>query len=168
MFSQFPALPSLFPRRELFLDVMGIRSCRFSHFPSFGLGCYRYTRVEYKASYNGSRYRSREGHMHPQIDDRKNKHVSRCFMQKQESDRVVVYAVVGERINILGRARARGLRAPVKAEVPCWHGDFEFSYASDHSYRAWQEEPDFRSPKNFRFSHVITHKYVSARSRATQ
>jgi len=45
--------------------------------------------------------------MHPQIDDRKNKHVSRCFMQQQESDRVVVYAVVGERINILGRARAR-------------------------------------------------------------
>lgn len=66
--------------------------------------------------------------MRCQIDERKNKHVSRCFMHplQQESDRAVVYAVVGE-THKYSPACTVDIRASVRPRVPCWQGDFEFS-----------------------------------------
>lgn len=89
----------------------------------------------------------------PEIDERKkNRRVSRCFMHPAQrvGDRAIVYAVVGERekrINIRRYARTEAIRASVRPKVPCWQGDFEFSYP-DHSYLGGQKDPDLRSSGN--------------------
>lgn len=40
------------------------------------------------------------------------------------------------------RARAN-IRALVRPKVPCWHGDFEFSYPRDRPYLGEQKGPGF-------------------------
>lgn len=72
---------------------------------------------------------------------------------QQEGDRAVVYAVVGERwkrINIRRYARTGSIRASVRPKVPCWQGDFEFSYPGDHSYLGWAKGLGFTELEKFR------------------
>lgn len=90
-----------------------------------------------------------------EIDERKNRRVSRCFMHpaQQESDRAVVYVVVGERwkTNKYSPVCAhRGIRVSVRPKVPCWQVDFEFSYPGDRSYLGGQKDPGFTELEKFR------------------
>lgn len=107
--------------------------------------------------------------MRSQIDEHKNRHVQvpmlyasaaagkwpyRGLCSRRRTRKTHKYSPVCAYEDIYVR------RAFVRAKVPCWHDDFEFS--GDHSYRDGQKDSDLRSPKNSRFSHAITHKYSIA------
>jgi len=115
-----------------------------------------------QSSRNGGRYRPREEHMRLKSMNVKNRRVSRCFMHP--AGRWPCRGLCSRRRALethkYSPVRAHGsIRVSVRPKVPCWQGDFEFSYPGDHSYLGRQKNPDLRSSKNFR---------ISARQRETR
>lgn len=84
-----------------------------------------------------------------EIDERKNRRVSRCFMHpaQQESDRaggLCSRRRTLETHKYSADVRAQGgIRVSVRPKVPCWQVDFEFSYPGDRLLSRRAKGPGF-------------------------